>query len=262
MIKLCSDPTPPLMECSTTTIYGAPRKKAGRIPPPPAPSVETPISGIAIHCLKDTYAGYLSKACKASPNLMPCGHASMHYVIDGDTGQVSTLVKESDVAWAFRSYLTNFPTPNPEEPYPGWPVLAAMFPTLSADFYTINIGVTIPLRTDEQLDGEDCCLGPYGLTEKAYRTLIRLVAWIADRLNIPRDVQHIAFHDDIVLTTEQCKECTCEVACFICDVTGYCENCANPGDPTFILSDAIFYVYGETENGCKVKIPVSLLGDA
>jgi hypothetical protein len=261
-IKLCSDPTPPLYDCAVTTIYGAPRKHPGRVPPVVEPQVETPISGIAVHCLSDTYQAYLSKVCKASASLMPCGHASMHYVIDGDTGQVSSLVKESDVAWAFQSYLSNFPLPHPQEPYPGWSVLNALFPLLSADFYTINIGITSPTRTGDFLDDELCCLGPYGATDKAYQVLIRLVAWIADRYNIPRDTQHIAFHDDIVLTIEGCQECICsDLTCFICDVTGYCESCNNVGDPSFVLGTEIFYVYGETENGCKVKVLLSdLLG--
>lgn len=257
MIKLCSDPTPPLIECSKTTIYGAPRKSHGRIPPVLMPQVETPISGIAVHCLKDTYQGYISKACVASPKLMPCGHASMHYVIDGDTGNVTQLVKDADVAWAFQSYLSNFPLPHPQESYPGWTVLSALYPLLSADFYTLNIGITSPTRTGDLLD-DDCCIGPYGATETAYKTLIRLVAWLADKYNIPRDNQHIAFHDDIVLTIEGCAECICsDIVCFICDVTGYCESCTNSGDPSFVIGDTIFYFYGETENGCKIKINFS-----
>jgi hypothetical protein len=257
-LKLCNEPSPPILACSNTIIFGAPMRTMGRVPPTPAPQVETPILAIAIHCLKDDYQGYLSKACVASPNLMPCEHASMHYVVDALTGQISCLVKETDVAWAFQSYLSNFPMPNPLQPYPGWPELSAIYPALSADFYTINIGLAVPSQPqNEVLDGDTCCLGPYGLTWKAYANLVQLIAWIANRYDIPLDKEHIAFHDDIVETAYGCEECTCRnLVCFICDVSSYCESCKNVGDPTYTLFDDIAFVYGETAGGCRVKISI------
>lgn len=258
-IRLCNEPTPPLLECNSTKIFGAPIRRAGRIPPVPAPQVETPVLAIAIHCLRDDYQGYLSKACVASPNLMPCEHASMHYVVDAMTGRISCLVKETDVAWSFQSYLSNFPMPNPTTPYPGWPVLSNIYPSLSADFYTINIGLAVPAQPqNEIIDGENCCNGPYGLTWKAYENFVHLVAWIAARFNIPLDVQHIQFHDLIVETSLGCEECGCaNLVCFICDVSSYCQSCNNVGDPTYIPFDEIAWIYGESANGCKIKISLS-----
>ena len=262
-IKICLDPTPPFLSCSKTKIYGAPKGRTGRVPPLPAPQIPVPILGIAIHCVRDNYQGYLSKVCLASPNLMPCGHASFHYVIDADSGQVSCLVKEENVSWSFQSYLSNFPLPNPLEPYPGWTILSGLYPSLSADFYTLNIGITVPSRPEQEIiDGEECCFGPYGMLPEAYKNLIRLVNYLAFKYNIPLDDQHIGFHDDITETKLGCEECPCrDNNCFLCDVTSYCESCTNSGDPTFIPSDDIFWIYGETESGCKVKIKVSdLLG--
>lgn len=258
-LKLCNEPTPPLLECNSTRIYGAPLRTQGRIPPLPAPQIDTAVLGIAIHCLRDDYRGYLSKACVASPNLMPCEHASMHYVVDALTGQISCLVKETDVAWAFQSYLSNFPLPNPSTPYPGWPDLVSVYPALSADFYTINIGLAVPAQPQtEVLDNELCCTGPYGLTWKAYEALTRLLAWIAYRYDIPINKQHIAFHDDIVETSLGCEECTCRnLVCLVCDVSSYCESCKNVGDPTFIPFNEIAYIYGESAGGCRIKISIS-----
>lgn len=260
MIRSCLPPTLPITECHKTKIFGAPRGRFGRVPPVPAPQIETPISGIVIHCLPDTYQGYLSKACVASPSLMPCGHASMHYVLDALTGQLSCLVPEKDVAWAFQSYLSNFPLPNPLDAYPGWPDLSDIFEGLSADFYTLNIGITNGNRLqNELLDGEPCCDGPYGTTEVSYNKLIQLIAYLADKYNIPLDTHHIALHDDIVETQIGCEECLCRIGCLICDVTGYCESCRNVGDPTYTLDDEIAYVYGETSSGCRVKISLENL---
>lgn len=258
-LKLCNDPSPPILQCSQTKIFGAPMRTPGRVPPLPAAQVETPIQGIAIHCLRDDYRGYLSKACVASPNLMPCEHASMHYVVDALTGAISCLVKETDVAWAFQSYLSNFPLPNPLVGYPGWPSLVANNVGLSADFYTINIGLAVPAQPqNEVLDNDTCCLGPYGLTWKAYNSFVQLVAWIAFRFNIPINKQNIAFHDEIVLTTYGCEECSCRnLACFICDVSAYCESCQNTGDPTFTAFNEIAWIYGESAGGCRVKISLS-----
>lgn len=256
-LKLCNEPSPPLLECSYTKIFGAPMRTQGRVPP--LGTTETPVLGIAVHCLRDDYRGYLSKACNASPGLMPCEHASMHYVIDAITGAITCLVKETDVAWAFQTYPSNFPMPNPLQPYPGWPVLSGIYPGLSADFYTINIGLAVPAQPqNEVLDGDDCCIGPYGLTWQAYRKFVQLIAWIAFRYNIPIDRQHIEFHDNIVETAYGCAECRCaNLVCFICDVGEYCESCQNAGDPTFTPFPEIAYIYGESAGGCRVKIKLS-----
>lgn len=258
-VRLCNEPSPPLLQCENTKIFGAPIRTPTRIPPIPAPQIETPILGIALHCIKDDYRGYLSKACVASPNLIQCEHASMHYVVDAVTGSIACLVKEENVAWAFQSYLSNFPLPNPNQPYPGWPELSALYPALSADFYTINIGITVPSNPqNDVLDGDVCCTGPYGMTWAAYENLVHLVAWIAARLNIEIDIQHIAFHDQIVETSYGCEECTCRnLACFICDVGSYCEHCNNVGDPTYTPFEEIAWIYGESAGGCRIKISLS-----
>lgn len=257
-IRLCDDPHPPILECNNTKIYGAPIRTPGRTPPPPAAQTPVPILAIAVHCIREDYRGYLQKACLAAPSLMTCEHASMHYVVDAVSGQISCLVNEENVAWAFQSYFSNFPLVNPAEPYPGWPDLSALYPTISADFYTINIGLAVPTAPqNEIIDGEPCCVGPYGLSWTAYRNFVQLVAWIAFRRGIPIDGQHIAFHDQIVETLLGCEECICNnLACFICDVGEYCETCRNVGDPTFTTFDSIKYIYGESEDGCKIKISV------
>lgn len=277
----CLDPTPPIMECNTTTIYGVPKGRAGRALPNTI--VDLPISGIALHCVKDSFEGYLAKACVGSTKLPVGCHASFHYVIDAETGAISSLVKENDIAWAWQSYRTNFPVitpldycacpdpcpvlPCPGQPaptpvvYTGWPVLSAQFPNLSADFYTINIGVTSPSRPEQsRLDNEDCCIGPYGMTAVAYRNLVRLLAWIQSRNpGIILDANHIAFEDEIVITDDQCLECGCGAngVCLVCDVSNYCERCTNPSDPTISIATTLRYVYGENDSGCRVKILLS-----
>lgn len=276
----CTEPLPPVMNGYSTRIYGAPRGRPGRN--------GIPVLAIAIHCVQDTFNGFLLKACTANPKLSPHGNASFHYVVDAESLQVASLVHENDLAWAFQSYLSNFPVTQPilpppcppnecepapcppvppiiitaEEAYPGWPELAAIYPNLSADFYTINIGITTPSRPENDiLDGEDCCIGPYGMTQQAYQNLVRLVAWVAYRREIPVIRERIAFHDDIVPTLMGCEECKCDSrgTCFICDVSSYCSGCLSPSDPSFRLSDNIRFIYGESASGCKVKIRLDFL---
>lgn len=284
-IRACAPPTPPpSLTCTQTRIYGAPRGRPGRSPTG-FPVDEVPILAIALHCIKDTYDGYLHKVCSSDGKLFPNGHGSFHYVVDAEGGAITALVDEANLAWSFQSYLSNFPTTAPVQPppcppvdcgpipcpppppvilpacvaYPGWSVLCTMFP-YSADFYTINIGITVPNRAEENvLDGVDCCAGPFGMTEETYAKVVRLVNWIAYRYNIPFDNQHIAFHDQIVNTLMGCEECKCDSDehCFVCDVSAYCEQCVNPGDSTFALSSTIAWVYGEDAGGCKVKVPLS-----
>lgn len=279
---LCLDPTAPSgMECATTTIYGVPKGKFGR-QTPAAPLVPIPISGIALHCIKDSYDGYLAKACIGGTRIPIGCHASFHYVIDAETGQLTSLVPEADIAWSWQSYRGNFPVttpldccpcpppcPTPPCPteqcdaavYQGWPVLSGLFPNLSADFYTINIGITNPSRPEQtSLDGVNCCIGPYGLSKFAYSQLIHLLAWIEFRhVGITLDDQHIAFHDEIVPRDEQCLECSCGAngACLVCDISNYCERCPFPSDPTYAESTTLRYIYGENASGCRVKVLVT-----
>lgn len=277
---LCNDPTPPPgMFCRTTPIYGAPRGTTGRN--------NTPISGIAVHGLRDSFDGYLSKACAGLTRLSVNCKASMHYVIDGQTGAVSSLVREEDLAWAFQSYRSNFPVtspldgcpcpepcptppcPTPLEPqtYPGWTVLSNQFPNLAADFYTINIGITTPNRPEQSaLDGADCCQDlPYGISQEAYDSLIRLIAWIAFRNpGVIIDDQHIQFHDYIVFKDTMCLEFPCgpNGVCLICDVSRYCERCTDVIDPTYVWTDNpddILFLLGESRGGCKIRFDIATL---
>lgn len=277
-ILQCLPPSRPLMECNTTRIYGAPRTRAGRI----ANGNPIPISGIAVHCVRDTFDGFLNKTCRGNGSLNPYGHASFHYIIDGDTGRISSLVDEANLAWSFQSYPSNFPTitptgsppcppnncppdpcdatyPPPDPPYPGWPELSALFPNLSADFFTINIGITVPTQITLDESGCEVCLGIRGMRDNVYDVLVHLIAWIAYNNNIPISGQRIAFHDDIVFTILGCEECPCPGGCLHCAVSHYCEECKHPGDPTFVTSDNIVYIYGVNENGCKVKIHIDHL---
>lgn len=273
-IRACLDPTPPVLECSSTAIFGAPRGRIGRALQSD-PMVPIPVSGIAIHCVKDTYDGYLAKVCIGAKVTPEC-HASFHYVIDAETGAVTSLVDETNLAWAWQSYRSNFPVTSPVDgcpcappcptppcpvppaptTYPGWTVLSALFPNLSADFYTVNIGVTSPNRPEQQiLDGVDCCAGPWGLSPAAYANLVRLIAWIQSRYPaITVDAQHIAFHDDIIETI--CPECPCGAngSCLVCDVSSYCEACITVSDPAMFESTNVRFVYGESDTGCRVKI--------
>lgn len=261
------------MECSTTAIFGAPRGTLGRD--------STPIAAIAIHGVKNTYEGLLSKMCNSSLRMQEGCHSSFHYVIDGESGRVSSVVPVADLAWAFQDYRTNFPIkypvdhcpcppPCPTPPctqvpstteidYPGWTTLHTLHPHLSADFYAINIGIAIPNRPEQvSLDGTcEHCLGPWGLSEAAYASLVRLIAWLEFTYTITNDAQHVNFHDNIVVRDQECLEFQCPSlgACLVCDVSHYCEKCNNPGDPTISVTGSnIRYIYGENDSGCKVKI--------
>lgn len=248
-IKLCNPASQPVLGCTKTRLYGVPRGTAGRD--------NVPILAIALHCIPMEYEAYNQQACSSSPNNVGCDHASMHFVIDGNIGRAECMVDPENVAWAFQTYPSNFSLPHANTPYPGWTELAGLFPLYSADFYTLNIGITVPKRPEtEIIDGEDCCLGPYGMTWDAYDKLVRLIAWLAEKYGIPIDNQHIAFHDQIVEVAMGCEECLCRnLTCFLCDVSGYCETCSNAGDPTFTTFDNIDYIYGEYR-GCRVKISI------
>lgn len=275
-IRECLDPTQPVMDCKEAGLFGAPRGRIGRFLPNTVD--EIPISAIAVHCVKGTYESYIASVCVGLTKIPVECHASMHYVIDAETGAITSLVSEANLAWAFQSYRSNFPTtspvngcpcptpcpvppcgePLPAQTYPGWPVLSAEFPNISADFYAINIAVVNTSRLEDSfLDDVQCCLGPYGMSEFAYAQLIHLIAWIQSRYAaILLDDQHIKFHDDIVPTEAGCAECSCGAngSCLVCDISSYCERCINPPDPAIALSDSLFYVYGESSGGCKVKL--------
>lgn len=279
----CEEPDSPVMQCSTTTIYGAPKGRPGRALP--NTTSDLGIHGITLHCVGDSFDGFLAKACLGGTK-MPVGcHVSFHYIIDAETGQISSLVSESDVAWAWQSYRGNFPPitpldycpcpqpcpqlPCPGDPSPtpvvymGWPLLSAQFPNISADFYTLNIGITSPSRPEQsRLDNEICCVGPYGLSKVAYKQLVHLIAWLQSKYpTIILDKQHIAFEDEIVATDEQCLECPCGAngSCLVCDVSQYCQRCNNAIDPTLHIVDPsdVRYVLIETQGGCRAKVLLS-----
>ncbi|SRR5258706_1033050 len=278
-IKECLDPTSPVMECHNTNIFGAPRGRPGRYLPNTTTLI--PIEGIAIHCIADDFNGYISKACTGIAKIPVECKASMHYIIDAETGTVSSLVHEADLAWTWQSYRSNFPVSSPVDgcpcpapcpappcgqplsvqTYPGWPVLSGEFPDISADFFTINIGVIHPSRPqDSFLDNVTCCIGPYGMTDKAYRILIQLIAWIKSRyVAVTIDAQHIAFHDDIVEVVPGCLECPCgaEGSCLVCDVSGYCEKCQYVSPPVIAEDSELRFVFGENAAGCQVKVSVA-----
>jgi len=275
----CLPPTQPPMECRNTNIFGAPRSRPGRILP--FTTDDIPVSAVAVHCLKDSFEGYIGKACTGLTKIPVECHASMHYIVDAETGAVASLVHEEDVAWAWQSYRSNFPVtspvdscpcpdPCPQPPcpvpfnpqtYPGWPVLSAEFPNIAADFYTINIGVTRAQRPEDAfLDNMDCCTGPYGMTEKAYRVLVQLIAWIDYRYDaITTDAQHIAFHDEVIDVDPACLECPCGAngACLVCDVSRYCQKCTNVSPPQISEGTTLRWVFGEASTGCLVKISLA-----
>lgn len=282
----CMPPSQPSMDSNSTGIFGAPKGRPGRALP--SQITETPISAIAIHCLKENYDAYIAKLCVSATKMAIGCHASMHYLLDAETGRLTSLVEETNVAWAFQEYRTNFPVTTPRncclcpqpcpappcpseqctaEEYVGWLELSAEFPNIAADFYTINIGISVPARAETaSLDGcTTQCIGPYGLSFLAYTKLIQLIAWIQSRYAaITIDAEHIAFHDDIVVRETDCKECICndDGACVLCDVSSYCEKCSNPTDPTLTVADEVIYLFGESAAGCRVKIPITTLATA
>lgn len=266
------------MQCITTELFGAPMGNPNRM--------NTAIQGIAIHAINDSFDGALNAMCLSSKRSKVGCHQSFHYLIDGNGCQVAQIVPEANLAWAFQSYRTNFPVttpldccpcpppcplpPCPTDPcgpvtYTGWPTLSAANPNLSADFYTINIGIALPARPEiTNLDGIPCC-GPFGMEDCAYQNLIRLLAWIESRYPvITNDIQHVAFHDQIVVREQECLEIQCPGPCLLCDVSSYCERCRNMADPTILIisdpaqANQIRYFYGETIGGCRIKFTLDV----
>ena len=235
------------MACLGSRWYGIPRGTTGR-------NGRT-IQGIMLHCLNmpmNAYDGHVT-AKGLDPALT--NHTSVHYAISQD-GVIHQYVDDADVAWGVQGYVGNFPHSTPDADYIGWSTLKAANPNISADLYVIHIGVAIQ-SFGRQLDTcKDPCDVPHlGMTEMGYAQLVRLIAYLASKYNIPIDGQHIAFHDTISVLPDEEAGCTClENFCLVCDVDAYCEKCINPADATYALHDEIRYIYGENAAGCKVKI--------
>lgn len=246
----CVTPTPPVLTCYDTRWYGIPRGTTGRN--------GNTIQGIVLHCLDtplNAYDGHM-----AAKGLIPAlsNHTSMHYAVNPD-GIIHQYVLDTDIAWGSQQYLGNFPSSTPDTDYIGWPVLKAANPNKSLDLYAIHIGIASQAY-GRQLDScKDPCDVPHlGFTDVGYAQLVRLIAYLAQKHNIPVDGQHIAFHDTISVLPSQELGCAClENFCLVCDVDAYCEKCINPSDATYVLYDEIKYLYGENAAGCKVKIGLS-----
>lgn len=252
----CLTPTAPASSNVVSTIYGVPRGTAGR--------GGRPIQGIVIHCLQESIDKYNAKICAGGIYRRDNRHSSVHFSV-APTGDVYQYVDEGDVAWGMQAYPSSFPDITPDQAPVGWTVLPALYPNVSLDLYTLQIGVAVP-RQNGYLNQPGCqgcgcgdgACGGYGLSDAAYKNLVRLVAYLAKKYSIPIDTQHIWTHDRVVDTPETELECLCLPDCFTCDVSNYCEECSNPSDSSYKLAPGVVYFYGEDANGCKVKSNVAI----
>lgn len=249
LIKSCITPTLPPIECYNTKWFGIPRGTCGRN--------THPICGIMLHCLDMSMDAYQNGICTTMRKPLLQDHWSLHYVISAD-GLIRRLVEEDNIAWGLQSYVGSFPPVMPL-PLPGWNVLPAMYPGVAPDTYLLHIGIVIPKQIESDINCIDPCKErPLNMSWTGYQRLVRLVAYLTSKYNIPVDVEHVAFHEQVTPTGSE-DTCNClDGLCFVCDVDSYCEGCSNPGDSSYLADDSLAVVYGETATGCRARIPLVL----
>ena len=126
---------------------------AGNFQPSQRPSAALPIDRIVIHDIEGT-AG---EAIRWFRN--PQAQVSSHYVVDGQTGRVTQMVRERDIAWHAGDHVTN----------------------------ARSIGI----------EHEGFAYRPGFYNPREYEASARLVRSIALRYGIPRDRTHIIGHFEV-----------------------------------------------------------------
>ena len=247
-VEECLAANKPLVNNIASVVYGIKRLVPGRL--------TKTIQGIVLHNLGMDLPAYDARMrTRGAPGDEQL-HASVHYAIGLD-GNIRQYVDDDDIAWGFQTYNGSFPSSAPDASYPGWTVLPGANAGVSADLYVLHVGLAIPpqLNTTEYCD--PCSDGRLSLNEDAYRNLVQLVAYLKDEYSVPVDAQHLAAHQDIQELSDQEFAIPCwEESCFLCDVEAYCQTCANKADPSFLEGSELAFIYGETVNGCKVKISI------
>ena len=239
----CLTPKKPRIRQNLTGNFGLPKGVSGR-------GSFTP-KAIVIHCVKHTLEAYDALVCRdLKLKRGAIDHPSLHYVITGE-GAVVQYVEDLDIAWAFPEVSA---TPNPDLSTFNWS-LTTQYPNVSPDWYTINIGLTIP----PSARGECLCEGISSpLRMGGEKKLIQLIAYLSAKYNIPVTKQAIVYHHNIDLLAEE--ECPCD-GCIVCDVAKYCEQCENPSMTQF-ENGIVKYVYGESEDECTVAQDICDVIDA
>lgn len=269
----CKSPEKPSVICLPSRRYGVPQGTSGR-------NGET-IKGIVIHCLETTLEQYAIQVC-GDPGKLSRGSgpkSSLHYGI-GMNGNVQQYVDDDDIAWGLdftvpRGTTTpiykcpdSCPGPNPCDPNAPPPVsdphylpdwgLTTENPNIPFDYYLLHIGVEASgtrvkaLITSSGGCGE-CADGGTGqqFSDPEVLKLVQLVAFLADRYNIPQNKDHINFWHNI----DPCErsECGCTpcTANLLCEVDNYCQGPAVAADPTYVLGGPLSHIYGQTKFGDK-----------
>lgn len=275
---------PPLVECKTPerpSVICRPSKRFGVPVRGVAGRNGQEIKGIVIHCLQTTLETYAMQVCGDPQRLSrPNGPAaSIHYGVNFNGG-VQQYVDDTDIAWGldftvprgtttpvYRCPDGCFPLITCEEPNPPqvsdptylplW-ALTTDNPGIPFDYYLLHIGVEasgtkVPGMTRQGDPCGDCSDGNAmsSFSDSEARKLVQLVAYLAERYNIPIDKDHINFwHNIDPCEREECGCAPCIVN-FLCDVDGYCQGPKVAADPTYVLGGPVVYVYGETRYGDK-----------
>jgi hypothetical protein len=179
-------------------------------------------------------------------------HGVPHFFLTKE-GNLRQYVDEDDIAWGFPQQLA---VAEPDLSLFDWQLVTDN-PDVPIDYYTLQIGIEKDLFVKLD-DCNDC----HGIKDtKAYKNLVQLVSWLAQEHQIPKDIFHIEFHQNIDAEAEdECGDCL-NSFCLVCDVNEYCQACKYPADAKFKLGDVVVF-YGENEFGCLTKISLADLADA
>jgi hypothetical protein len=220
------------------------------------------IKGIVIHCVEQPFEKYSQLNSKSwelgtsgTPDIL-----SVHYTVDS---AVTNFVCDTDIALVFETLKGSECKPTTCELQ--WSLVAEN-PNIAPDSYLLHIAIPRN-KINKQVAGfvtnqEYPCPSSSGLNDDKHRVLIKLLAYLASTYNIPIDIGHIQFKDNI-WKCPSCspadKECSCsDINQLLCDIRAYCEKCENLADKTFELGQVAF-VYGENSTGCKAKQSVESL---
>lgn len=235
---LCLPPSKPAAFPVNSTNFGLPRGTHGRH--------NYSIQAVLITCVDFSPEEYIARACREFKLRGMKPDAITSHVYISDDGAQYEAVFDEDVAWGFPEFLT---TPTPDTTRFNWKPINDR-PNVDPDYYLYHIFIPGKRRNpNDPCINCGCEVTP--LDRMGEIGLIRRLAWLSATYNIPLDVDHFQFRQNVDPLAE--GECHCaDVEALLCMARDYCERPEFMDDPHFELG-TLFYVYGVDRYGRLVK---------
>lgn len=235
---LCLPPSKPSAFAVNSTNFGLPRGTHGRH--------NYAISAVLITCVDFSPEEYIARACREFKlkGMKPDAITSHAYI--ADNGAQYEAVFDEDVAWGFPEFLAE---PSANTTRFNWKPINDR-PNLDPDYYLYHIFIPGKRRNpNDNCINCGCEITP--LAQMGEDGLIRRLAWLANTYNLPLDVDHFQFRQNIDPLAE--GECRCaDIEALLCMAREYCERPEFMDDPRFEVGQ-LFYIYGTDRYGRLTK---------